>query len=171
MGEPAAPEGEVAAGIQVRPAALADVPDIIDLAVEMVAWSVSPHRDVDLEQVRSFRRHDLQTLYDVVGQPHAGIFVAEDARGRFVGHVLVLASQHESSTGEPQGWVFDLSVRRDWWGRGVGRVLMQRAERFAGERGLRYLGLGVTASNRRAVAFYEALGFAEERKQFIKRLE
>jgi ribosomal protein S18 acetylase RimI-like enzyme len=169
VAEPITSAGDLGAGFCVRPATRADVPAIIDLAVEMVAHSVSPHRDVDLEQVRGFRRNDLQTLYEVIGQAHAGVFVAEDARG-FAGHVLVLTGQHESSTGEPQGWVFDLSVRRDCWSRGVGRMLMARAEQFVRDRGLRYLGLGVTVSNARAVRFYESLGFLEERRQFIKRL-
>lgn len=158
-------------GVVVRRATMADLPDVIDLAAEMVVHSISPYRATELEAVREYRRQDLETLYEALAMPDAGIFVAEDDEGRFVGHVVVMAGRNESSTGEPQGWVFDLSVIPDEWGTGVADLLMGRAEAFVREKGLRYLGLGVTSANRRALAFYDRLGYLEERKQMIKILE
>lgn len=155
-------------GVVIRPAALADVPAVIDLAVAMVVHSISPLRTADVPAVQEYRRNDLQSLYDALNMPDAGVFVAEDRAGRLVGHVVVMAGRSESSTGEPQGWVFDVSVTPDHWGSGVARRLMERAEGFVQDRGLRYLGLGVTSANERAVAFYERLGYQEERKQMVK---
>ena len=155
-------------GVQVRRAAEADVPAIIDLAVEMVVHSISPLRATQADLVREHRRQDLQTLYEALAMPEAGIFVAEDREGRILGHVVVMAGRSESTTGEPQGWVFDVSVAQDWWGTGVARLLMERAERFVQGLGVRYLGLGVTSANVRAIAFYERLGYEEERKQMVK---
>lgn len=158
-------------GVVVRRATMGDLPAMIDLAAEMVVHSISPFRNADLAAVQEYRRQDLQSLYDAMTMPDAGIFVAEDRQGRLVGHVVVMAGRNESSTGDPQGWVFDLSVVQDHWGTGVAQRLMERAEEFVQDKGLRYLGLGVTSANRRAIAFYERLGYREERKQMIKILE
>lgn len=136
----------------------------------MVVHSVSPLREAALEAVQEYRRADLQALHEVLTLPESGIFVAEDRQGRLIGHVIAMAGRSESSTGELQGWIFDLSVAPDFWGTGVAHSLLQRAEDFVMARGLRFLGLGVTSANKRALAFYERLGYQEERKQMVKTL-
>lgn len=147
------------------------MPRVVELATRMVIHSVSPFRDIAAEQVQEFRRKDLAALKDAVKQPHVGLFVAEtEDDGRFLGHVVVVCGYMESSTGEAQGWVFDLSVVPELWSQGVGRALMAQAEQFCASLGYKYIGLGVTTANHRAVAFYEGLGYAEERKRMIKRL-
>lgn len=156
--------------VVVRPASSSDIPAIIDLAVEVVGHSVSPLRESRLEAVQEYRRADLQALHEVLTLPESGIFVAEDRQGRLVGHVIAMAGRSESSTGELQGWIFDLSVVPEFWGTGVARRLLERAEDFVMARGLRFLGLGVTSANKRALAFYERRGYQEERKQMVKTL-
>jgi ribosomal protein S18 acetylase RimI-like enzyme len=54
----------------------------------------------------------------------------------------------------------ELAVVRDWRRLGVGRLLMQAAERCAAELGLAALQLDVRAVNTEALHFYEALGYA-----------
>jgi len=154
----------------IRPATPEDVPAIIELATEMVLHSVSPFRQVSAEQVKTFRRDDLDTLGDLLNLEHSGIFVAVED-GNIVGHIIVVAQQRDSSTGTEQAWIYDVSVAAGQWSRGVGRALMDEAERFALERGMRAIGLGVTVANRRAVDFYQRLGYQEERVQMVKNLE
>ena len=145
------------------------MPAIIDLAVEMVVHSISPERGVPPDRVREYRREDLQTLVEAVTLEHARIFVAEQA-GAVLGHVVVVAGHRDSSTGEGQGWVFDLSIRHDSWGKGLGKLLMEHAEAFIRERGLNAIGLGVTIANQRALRFYREIGYLEERIQMVKKL-
>lgn len=155
----------------IRRAGAEDLDMVIDLATEMVVHSVSPFRDIPEDEVREFRRKDLAALAEAIVQPHVGVFVAEDPAGRFLGHVVVVCGYMESSTGEQQGWVFDLSVVPDQWSQGIGQDLMAEAERFCAGLGFKYIGLGVTSANERAVRFYERQGYAEERKRMIKRLD
>lgn len=155
---------------RLRPATSQDLPAIVELAVDMVVHSVSPYRDSTPEMVRAYRRDDLRTLQDALVMDRARVLVAEAPDGSLLGHIVVLAGQVDSSTGEAQGWIFDVSVRHDTWGKGVGRTLVAAAEEFVAERGLARIGLGVTSANARAVRFYEELGYLEERKQMIKKL-
>lgn len=57
------------------------------------------------------------------------------------------------------GTVTDLIVAEDWRGRGVGRVLLQEAERLTREAGFRRLIIGALTGNERAVRTYRAFGF------------
>lgn len=151
----------------IREATRNDLEAIIELAVESIIHSQSPFRDTPLEEVKRFRRLDLDQLKTLFGQPQVGIFVAEQS-GAVIGHVIVLTGVVESVSGEEQGWIIDLSVKSSHWGSGVARELALVAEGFAKEKGLKYLGLGVTTANARAVRFYEKLGYTEERKRMIK---
>lgn len=158
------------ANLVIRLATEEDLTAIIDLASDAVRYSVSPFRDLPPETVRQFRHQDLQTLRQVYHKPEVGVFVAETSEGEFLGHVIIFGSNQDSSTGETQAWVIDLSVHEAHWGKGIGKALMEQAERYAADLGMARIGLGVTSSNRRAVDFYLGLGYREERIQMIKKL-
>ncbi|MBQ7568012.1 GNAT family N-acetyltransferase, partial [bacterium] len=159
--------------IEIRMATLEDVDDIIDLASEMVKYSRSPFRPVDENVIAEVRRADLQSIYQLLNNKDMVAFVARDHRGRLVGHVLlhIKSGNTDFLTGEELAWVFDISVQPKHWGSGVSRRLLQMAERFAQERGVRYVGLTVTVANGRALRFYQNCGYQEERYQMIKILE
>ncbi len=155
----------------VRPALFSDVDAITELAVEMVVTSRSHLRpEVTDPELREIRKQNFEYLAEVLRRPEGGLFVAIEAGGQLIGHVVLLANQTDSISELRQAWVYDLSVRRDWWGRGVARALMERAERFVAELGIEWVGLGVTAANARAVKLYEKLGYEIERVQMAKRI-
>lgn len=152
----------------VREAKRSDLEKIINLAVESMIYSQSPHRQSSLEEVKQYRKKDLSRLYSLFGQPQLGLYVAQGEK--IIGHVIVLTGTTESVSGEEQGWVIDLSVQPEYWGKGVAKKLALKAENFVKQKGLKYIGLGVTTVNERAVRFYERLGYLEERKRMIKTL-
>lgn len=153
----------------IRPALAEDIDGMIELATDMVLHSVSPFRSVPAQDVQHYRREDLQSLRDILGLEHSGLFVAE-IDGQLVGHIIVVAHQRDSSTGTAQAWIYDVSVRAGYWGRGIGQALMQRAEEFARHCGMAVIGLGVTMANFRAIEFYDQLGYQQERVQMLKKL-
>lgn len=156
----------------IRAATADDLPNIVELAVELVVVSRSPFRlGVPDERIQHFRRINFEQISTILEMPEGGLFVAVDEDGAHIGHILLLGNQIDSVADIPQAWVYDVSVRRDWWGRGVGRKLMARGEDFARSLGLEYVGLGVTKANERAVDFYHELGYEVERVQMVKRIE
>ena len=48
---------------------------------------------------------------------------------------------------------------RDWWGRGVGRQILERCEEKASELGLRHLTMKASATNDRSIGLYAKMGF------------
>jgi len=61
--------------------------------------------------------------------------------------------------------VDSLAVRAQYRRAGVGRALMERAERWAADHGLNEVELNVWEFNQGAIAFYEELGYVTERRQ------
>ena len=55
--------------------------------------------------------------------------------------------------------ILGVSVRRQFWGRGLGRLMMQRLIAWSREHGVRQLNLEVRTDNARASGLYERLGF------------
>jgi len=68
------------------------------------------------------------------------------------------------------GHVTDLIVHADWRGRGVGRALLDEAERLTRARGLKRLGIGVLAGNEGALRAYQAFGFEDYVRLLVKEL-
>ena len=105
----------------------------------------------------------------LLARPDHVIFVA-DVSGSVVGLVgayLVEALEFTGAYGRLTGMVVD----EKWRGRGIGRLLMERIERWLREQGARMLIL--TSGNQRAEAhrFYRRLGYTETGLRFAKLLE
>ncbi len=157
---------------RIRKAKRSDFKKISALAVEVVESSISKLRDVPVEQVRKFRKKDLDNLHQTLNNPAIGIFIAENIENdEFLGHVIAMSGYLESSTGEEQGYIFDLSIKPQYQRLGIGRHLMKTAEEFCKQGGMKYMALNVTASNNKAVDFYENLGYETERKRMMKRID
>lgn len=52
-----------------------------------------------------------------------------------------------------------ISVRRDYWGRGVGSLLLDKITEYARNHGIEIIGLEVRCDNERAIRLYERSGF------------
>ncbi|MCE1245912.1 MAG: GNAT family N-acetyltransferase [Firmicutes bacterium] len=157
---------------RIRRAKRQDVKKVAALAVEAVEASISKMRDVPLEEVRRFRKKDLDSLHETLNNNAIGIFIAENIEdNEFLGHVIVMSGYLESSTGEEQGYIFDLSIKPQYRRLGIGKHLMKTAEDFCKAGGMKYMALNVTASNDSAVDFYENLGYETERRRMMKRLD
>ena len=66
--------------------------------------------------------------------------------------------------------LMDLVVTEACRGQGVGRALLEEAERWARDRGSEFVELGVLGENLPAIGLYESLGFRESRKVMQKDL-
>lgn len=136
-----------------------------DLGERTATSSVSAIRDVVHADVAlAFRR-----LIDFCfGRAHE-LLVAEENDER-VGFLLMLYDlQDEVSLGD-QAFVAYTAVEPHARRRGIGRALLDEAERAARAAGRPYLSLMVTEDNEPARTLYERAGFATERRMMTKPL-
>ena len=84
-----------------------------------------------------------------------GVFVAVEA-GEVVGYITCELDRHERS-----GHIINLGVDSRFRGRGLGRALMERAEAYFREAGMRYARIETLEQNTFCMAFYPHMGFGE----------
>ncbi len=122
----------------------------------MSLWSIceltrpwnDPNRDIDRKLAR-----DAENL------------LVLDDDGRLIGSVMVGYEGH-------RGWVNYLAVHPDRRRQGLGRLLMDAAERRLRDLGCPKVNLQVRASNEAAKDFYRRIGYSvDEAVSFGKRLE
>lgn len=82
------------------------------------------------------------------------VLIGGDETGRIRGSVMVGHDGH-------RGWLYYVASSPDARGRGIGRQMVQAAERWLRQRGVVKVQLMVRESNTKVVSFYERLGFEE----------
>jgi ribosomal protein S18 acetylase RimI-like enzyme len=83
------------------------------------------------------------------------LFLVAEEPGVVIGTAMVGYDGH-------RGWVHYLAVSPEQQGGGLGRVLMEEAERLLIELGCPKINLMVRTGNGRVIGFYEALGYGTD---------
>ncbi len=149
----------------VRPATADDLPFILSLVPRLVTFGVPPWRDAE-----AIRASSEDLLSKALTAPPAGSAVLlASSHNEPLGFVH-LETTLEFFTGEPQGYVANLAVQETGEGKGVGKALMEAAEAWTKEQGMRHLTLYVFAGNAQAHTFYARLGFEEDSLKLTKNL-
>lgn len=81
-------------------------------------------------------------------------WVVRDSTDVLVGYFLVMLMVDDAH-------LLNITVRRDWQGQGVGRMLLDKVVAIAREKGMTSVLLEVRPSNVRALAMYERYGFSQ----------
>jgi len=101
-------------------------------------------------------------------RPGAQLWVLEE-EGKYLGHIW-LSQRDDSRHGTPTLQVTTLGVVREARGKNYGRLLMQKAEQEAKDRGIEVIALEVAGNNRRARDLFRDLGYDTVRRTMQKRL-
>jgi ribosomal protein S18 acetylase RimI-like enzyme len=150
--------------IAIRAATRADESVLLKLAGRLTDFELPPWRTSD-EIVRA----DGQAMLAAVaaGHPDEEVLLAErDGAGVGCLHVLAMTDFF----GQRHAHISVIATTREAEGSGVGRALMEQAERWARQRGLSLLTLHVFAGNVRALRFYDGAGFTPEILKYAKSL-
>jgi ribosomal protein S18 acetylase RimI-like enzyme len=152
--------------MRIRPSAPADRGWILERAPRLHEFGPPPWREREVMDAAVTR--SIASTLDAP-TPAAIVLVAEEDRGALAGFVHVVTAT-DFFTGEPHGHISDLVVASEAEGRGVGRALLEGAERWARDAGYRLLSLNVFEENVRARRLYEGAGYVPEMTKFMKEL-
>ena len=81
-----------------------------------------------------------------------GLFLVAETRGEPIGTVMAGYDGH-------RGWIYYLAVHPDHQGNGVGRALMESAERHIESLGCPKINLQIRDDNPEVVTFYQRMGY------------
>ncbi|MBX3489358.1 GNAT family N-acetyltransferase [Parvibaculum sp.] len=101
------------------------------------------------------------------GEPNARAFIIRDG-GEAAGY-LILSLGFSVEYGGTDGFIDELHLVEAWRGRGLGRAVMDVAERAAKEAGIRYLHLEVELHNARARRLYDSRGYEDSGRTLMSK--
>lgn len=146
--------------IQIRPAAVADVPLILSLIRELAQYEKLAHEVVaDEHKLRA-------TLF--ADRPYAEAVIAEQ-EGAGVGFALFFPN-YSTFLAQPGIYLEDLFVRPAVRGQGIGKALLQHIARIAVQRGCGRFEWAVLDWNTPALKFYASLGAQPKADWIIHRV-
>jgi len=161
--------------MHIRLGDVRDWPFVYSLSREVIPASVSPWRKQPMEETLKYRDQFLKGYWPWIQRTDSKVFIAEDqdesGQAHLIGYLVLHPTAWEELTGIIQGWIMDVAVLPAWRGKGVGKSLLQAAERYCRDNGIHYLGLAVSTHNVKALNLYQENGFIEERKLMVKVLE
>lgn len=97
------------------------------------------------------------------------VFMARHQNGQQAGYVWV-AQVESTFTGKNQAFIINLYVAPEFRGKGIGSVLMRKAEEWVRLHNLDRIGLSVAVHNRVAVELYEKEGYIKETVRMYKNI-
>jgi ribosomal protein S18 acetylase RimI-like enzyme len=153
--------------VRIRPGTDADQEFFRDLELQ-TTWENLPPDDcarLDREQVELALD---ETHAILLARPGNEIFVAEVAGER--AGLLWFGPNRNLVTGEDEGWIYNVTVLPAYRGRGIGRKLIEHAEKYANEQGYAVIGLMVAVHNTAAKALYHRLEYQDSNVLMRKRL-
>lgn len=152
-------------GVTLRPAVPGDRSAIVALADRLADFELPPGRTAREIQVADHHLFDAQ-----FAEPSPDVlFLVAEEDGAVLGTIFV-NTRPDYFTRATAAYVEVLAVSESAAGKGIGRALMEATERWAREKGFGRVELAVFASNRRARAFYEHLGYSAETMRYVKAL-
>lgn len=146
--------------VAVRDVKEEDVPLIKKFTVQ-TGW-----RDVPSSQKKELDRDEfgkrLMEIFDALSKrEHHKIFVAEDENHRFLGYLFV-GKGSNMLTGKDHGYIYDIFVKKEFRGKGIGKTLLNKAQSYCKKVGFSRILLMVSVENENAAGLYKKLGFKAE---------
>jgi GNAT superfamily N-acetyltransferase len=135
---------------RVRPAGLADVPELASLMIEFYAEA----------SFRLARATAERTFEALIAAPYLGRVWLLESDGTRAGFVVLTVS-FSMEYGGLRGFVDDFFVRKEFRRRGLGAAALAEVRRACAERGVRALLVETGPSNEAALRVYGRAGFVE----------
>jgi ribosomal protein S18 acetylase RimI-like enzyme len=144
----------------IRPATGADVEILAELGKRTFSETFAAQNDPENMAAYLAEAFGQQKQASELANPNATFFIAE-ADGLPIGYIMLLAGKAPDcvTTNKPVE-VARIYVVKEWLGKGVGDMLMDKAIAWSTESGYGTLWLGVWQKNERAQKFYERRGFS-----------
>lgn len=153
-------------GITIRAATIDDKEFILSLVPRLVEFNPPPWRDAGQMTLLDRRILSEKLLDRPAG---TAIFIAEEETIPL--GFIHLQSGSDYYNHEPHGHISDVIVAPEGKGRGIGKLLIAKAEQWSRANGYRWLTLSVFAQNLHARGLYQELGFGEDIMKYVKELD
>ena len=146
--------------INLRQMTEKDAALIRKLTVE-TGWDSLSEMDRKELDMKDWSKNMEQVFEHFAKQKNSEIYIAEDENNGFVGYLFVGESRN-AMTGKSSGFIYDIFVKEELRGKGIGKMLIEKAEGYCRQRGYSRLSLMVSAGNQAALRLYASTGFKRD---------
>jgi ribosomal protein S18 acetylase RimI-like enzyme len=152
--------------IVVREASAEDTDFVVSLLPSLCEFGVPPWRDAG-----TMTAIDIAVLSAELKNKNEGtiIFIAEDEEKNRLGFIY-LQPGTDYYQKNPHGHISDIVVAPNARGKGIGKILLQKAEEWARSNGYKQLTLNVFYGNHQARKLYSESGFGEDVVKYVKKI-
>jgi ribosomal protein S18 acetylase RimI-like enzyme len=161
--------GNLQMDVTIREAKETDLKLVRKYTVE-TAWttvlSESERKELDKEK---WAKHILEGFEKLSKRETERIFVAEDESHAFLGYLWV-GEGSNMMTGKKHGYIYDIFVKKEFRGKGIGKILLEKAQSYCREKGYSRILLMVSVNNANAIELYNKSGFKTEQMYMGKAL-
>ena len=155
--------------ITIREAIPGDAAFIAQHTYRMLEFKLPEWREQEKKEMVQADVHHITKALEAADTNDC-IFIAEDETGKAVGFIRIV--MHEDYyTGEQHAHVNDVVVTSESEGKGVGKLLLDKADAWAKDKGARWITLNVFNENFRARSVYEKAGYKIEWIKYLKSLQ
>jgi ribosomal protein S18 acetylase RimI-like enzyme len=153
--------------IKIRAASISDKEFILSLVPRLFEFGPPSWRDSN-----QMVEVDTQILINKLDEapPGTAIFIAHDINNIPLGFIH-LQSGTDYYNSEKHGHISDIIIAPAGEGKGIGSMLIDKAEEWARSQGFRWLTLSVFAQNLHAREVYEHLGYGADIIKYVKQLD
>jgi ribosomal protein S18 acetylase RimI-like enzyme len=155
--------------IVLREARENDIPLMKKFTVE-TGWKSIPEGQKAFLDREKWNKHMIEVFERLYNRENSMIFVAEDEGHAFVGYLFVGESS-DMMTGLRYGFIYDIFVEEKSRRKGIGKILLEKAESYCREKGYSKIALMVATINDPATKLYCRLGFKPEHLYMGKELK
>ena len=154
--------------VHIREAKATDMPLVKQMFVE-TSWDYLSEMQKRILDRKRWNTNVTRYYNSILKKENSEVFVAEDERNRYLGH-LIVGQTAGAITRLSFGYIFDIFVRDEFRCKGVGKMLLAKAEDYCRKKGCHRIALSVTATNETAIQLYRKAGYKSERIDMAKEI-
>jgi ribosomal protein S18 acetylase RimI-like enzyme len=154
--------------ILLREAQATDMSLVRKLVVE-TSWAYLPEAQRKLLGREKWSMNVSEYFENVLKEENSRVFIAENKLHKYVGH-LIVGQNKGAITGLYSCYIYDIFVEEKFRGKGIGKLLLEKAEDYCRNKGFSRIALSVTANNDSAIELYERTGYRPERIAMAKEI-
>lgn len=154
--------------IHLREAKATDRPLVKKMFVE-TSWEYIPETQKKLLDREKWNMNVIEDYENILKEENTEVFIAEDEHHKYVGH-LIVGQTRGMITKLSFGYIYDIFVEEEFRGKGIGKLLLEKAEDYCRKKGHSRIALSVSATNDSAIKLYSRTGYKPERINMAKEI-
>jgi ribosomal protein S18 acetylase RimI-like enzyme len=152
--------------INIREAKATDMPLVKRIFVE-TSWNYLSDTQKKILDREQWNMSVVKYFDNVLKKEKSEVFIAEDERHKYVGH-LIVGQTTGTITELSFGYIYDIFVQDEFRGKGIGKLLLTKAENYCRKKHYRRIALSTSATNDPAIKLYRRTGYKPERIEMAK---